>query len=271
MMYADFPKHQTTERSLVRASLMSVDLQVAKVLNENEHTVQTGRYMLTLVPAKENGRFDQKVSFELRDVTNQQLLWTKYFEHERPGYYVDAPANSLVLRWQAGSQAAQALAKADPEAASRLASFRNKDGIEFLQVFNLETGKLRAQMAIDTGKNSFSIRDPIATGDRLVLADSQHRVLVYSLAGEQKGVIAGNHPEVSSEADLMTVHTERNHLELYDLATLQPRAVYDFTMPVVFNGFSGDGKRMLVLTSDQVVYTFDLTQATGTNSGANKQ
>ena len=46
---------------------------------------------------------------------------------------MDAPANSLVLRWQAGSQAAQALAKAIRKTASRLAPFRNKDGIEFLR------------------------------------------------------------------------------------------------------------------------------------------
>ena len=72
-----------------------------------------------------------------------------------------------------------------------------------------------------------------------------------------KGTIAGHSPEVSANADLLTVHTESGELELYDLTNVQKRNTYDFNSHVVFDAFSGDGKRLLVLTTEQVVYVID--------------
>ncbi len=100
-------------------------------------------------------------------------------------------------------------------------------------------------------------RRSLATADRLVIADNQNRVLVYGFDGQAKGTIAGHSPEVSPQSDLLTVRTEQGELELYDLSNVQKRATYDFKSRVAFNGFSGDGKRLLALTADQVVYVLD--------------
>jgi len=62
---------------------------------------------------------------------------------------------------------------------------------------------------------------------------------------------------VSPKADLLTVRTGTGELELYDLAGLRKQCTYDFGSRVAFNAFSGDGKRLLVLTSDQTVYTIN--------------
>jgi hypothetical protein len=123
--------------------------------------------------------------------------------------------------------------------------------------FDLDTGKLRAQTAIDTGKPFFYVVEANASRDRLVVADNQDRVLVYSLDGQQKGIIAGHWPKVSSISDLLTVRTERGELDLYDLANAQERTAYDFDSPVAFDGFSADGKRLVVLSSDQVIYVLN--------------
>ncbi|HUK43380.1 MAG TPA: hypothetical protein VLW48_02945 [Candidatus Bathyarchaeia archaeon] len=64
-------------------------------------------------------------------------------------------------------------------------------------------------------------------------------------------------PEVSTPGDLLTLHTEPGELELYDLVEMRKRATYDFNGRVAFDAFSGDGKHLLVLTSDQVVYMVD--------------
>jgi hypothetical protein len=45
--------------------------------------------------------------------------------------------------------------------------------------------------------------------------------------------------------------------EFRHLVEVRKRATYDFSNRVAFNAFSGDGKRLLVLTSDQVVYMLD--------------
>ncbi len=263
-MYADFPKHLKTERGIARATLNATDIHIQRTVDEKELGQEIGPYWLTALPVNENS-YDSGGTLELRKVSDNSVVWTKPLTHWGPLSYCDAPANSFVLRWDAG-QAEHDLGKRDPQVGAALSPFKKKDGIDFLQVFDLSTGQLRAQLAVDTGKKSFVTRDALATTDRLVLADNHDRVLVYSFDGQLKGTIAGHAPEISAKANLLTVRTERGELELYDLTSLQKRATYDFNSRVAFNGFSADGSRLLVLTSDQVVYTLDPSRANETRS-----
>jgi hypothetical protein len=187
------------------------------------------------------------------------LLWSKHFAQERPGYVVDSPTNSLMLHWQAASKEVQKRAKEDQEAAAKLAPFKNKEGIDYIEIFDLDSGKLRYKMAIDTGKNSISFADMSAAADRLVLADNKNRLLVYGVDGQLKGTVQGTRPSISSATNLMTARTQSGELTLYDLQTLQTRAVYNFDSRIAFSGFSGDGKRLLVMTANQAVYLLDTT------------
>jgi WD40 repeat protein len=255
-LYADFPKYLSTERALARAALNHPEIQSEKTIDEDKHTIEVGRYLLTVIPAKENNTYNN-VSLELWDVVDQRVVWTRQFPHERPGYHVNSRANSLVLYWQASSQAAKSAAKEDPTAAAALARFKDKDSAVFVQVLDLDAGKVRSQMTFDTGKHSFQLAAAMATKDRLVVADDQNRVLIYAFDGELKGTIVGHAPEISAKADLLTVKTESGELELYDLANMRKRNTYDFPNRVAFNAFSEDGNRLLVLTGDQVVYVLD--------------
>ena len=255
-LYADFPKYLSTDRTIVRAALNASDIRPQQTIDEKQHTIQAGKFLLTVTPAKENER-NKDITMELRDVANLNVVWTKRFPHERPGYHVDSRTNSLVVYWQANSDSARAIAKEDLSAAAAISRFKDKEGILLVQVFDLDSGKLRAEMTLDTGKHSFQVMGAIATSDRLVVADNQHRVLVYSLDGQEQGTIMGHSPEVSSSSDLVTVRTERGELELYDLTSVKKRTTYDFDSLVAFNRFSADGKRLVVLTSDQVVYVLD--------------
>ncbi|MGC2109024.1 MAG: M48 family metalloprotease [Candidatus Korobacteraceae bacterium] len=268
-MYADFPKYLTTDRTIARAALNTQDIRPEQTLDEKKHTIEVGRFLLSVVPAKEDNTYTD-VNLELWDLVDEKLVWSKHFPHERPGYHVDPRANSLALYWQASSQSARALAKEDPEVAAELSRVKDKDGTLFVQVFDLDTGKLKAQTVLDTGKHSFQVVEAIGTKDRLIIADNEHRVLLYGWDGQQKGVITGGAPEVSTKGDLLTVRTEEGALELYDLATGQKRATYEFNSRVAFNGFSADGKRLLVLTSDQVVYLLDPAAKDNTNAVATK-
>jgi len=117
-----------------------------------------------------------------------------------------------------------------------------------------KTGEISSGMRADASRKTIrgdSYRRPRRRCRR------QKRVLVYSFDGQLKGTIAGHNPRVSASADLVTVHTESGELELYDLIQLTKRATYDFQSRVAFNGFSADGKRLLVLTSDQTVLILD--------------
>jgi len=258
-MYADFPKYLSTERALARASLTNPDIQMARPIDNTKRTIQVGRYLVTSIAAKDDDPLND-IRVELWDVMDQKVVWSRNLPYERPGIDADSRANSLVLYWPANSKAVKSIAKEDSEAAGLLSRYKDKDGILLVQVFDLDSGKQRAELAVDTGKRSFRILQAIATADRLALAtdtEEQKRVLVYTLDGELKTTITGHALELAAKTDLLTVKTERGELELYDLSTAQKRATYSFNSAVAFDGFSGDGKRLLVLTSDQVVYVLD--------------
>jgi len=268
-LFADFPKYLSTERTIARAMLTKPDVRPGQTIDENTRAIEVGGFLLTLLPAKEGNTLSD-VTLELHDITDNRLLWTKHFPHERPGFLVHFAANSLVLYWKGSSQASHSIAKDDPAAAAALAQLKDKDGALFIQLCDLDTGRTRAQLAFDTGNHSFQVVGAVASRDRLLIADDQSRVLVYSFDGQLKGTIAGHSPEISATADLLTVRSEKGELQLYDLTNLQKRATYDFNSGVAFNGFSADGKRLLVFTSEQVVYTLDATAKDGSNAVAVK-
>jgi len=269
-MYADFPEYLKTDRSIVRLSLTQQELHAIHTLGEKDHASQIGKYLLTLVPGDEKTGVNRNVTFELRDIATMNLLWSKHFGQERPGYVMDFPTNSLMLYWQAASKEVQNRTREDQETAAKLAPFRNKEGINYIEICDLDSGRLRFKIAIDTGKNSISVADMNAAGDRLVLADNKNRLLVYGLDGQLKGTVLGTRPAISSAANLMTARTQSGELTLYDLQTLQTCAVYNFDSRVAFSGFSGDGKRLLVMTANQAVYLLDTTAKVGTVATASK-
>ncbi len=143
-LYADFPKYQATKRMIGRAALTTSDVRPQQTIDEGKRTIETGRYLLTLLPAKENKTFSD-VRLELRGITDDQLLWTKHFPHERPGFLVHFAANSLVLYWKGSSQAAHSIAKDDPAAAAALAQLKDKDGLySFRYVIWIPAGRARS-------------------------------------------------------------------------------------------------------------------------------
>jgi hypothetical protein len=48
-------------------------------------------------------------------------------------------------------------------------------------------------------------------------------------------------------------------LNVYDLSTTEFRARLKFGAPVIYRAFSANGKRLFVLTSDQMAYILDLS------------
>jgi hypothetical protein len=268
-LYADFPKKDEIDRSLAKLSLGATDIERMHSFDKAERTREVGRYLLTLVTPQSthsspgaSGRSSVGIGsasrMEVRDVRNQSLLWTKDFVAGLGAYWASADTNTLVLCRPANSNSFDAMTKQDSELASRVARYPSREGIEWMQVFDLDSGKAKGNVFIDTGKGSFSPIQAQAIGNSLIVSDNKKRVLVYSMSGQIEGTIAGHSPVISLPSQLMTVLTERRALELYELPSLKRRCVYEFNSPVSLSEFSEDGKRLLVLTSDQTVYTLDV-------------
>jgi len=64
---------------------------------------------------------------------------------------------------------------------------------------------------------------------------------------------------ISADGGLLSATEEGGRLLLYDLKTATRRNVYTLPNDVVYERFSSDGKRLLALTQDQIVYILDAT------------
>lgn len=254
-VYTVFPKFQQTERTV---ALLGFDTNITskRTIPEKENSFQVGRYMFVF-------RYDEKklsrgYLLEVRDLLTNDLLWQKDFSKERPAYTIDPANNTLVLHWLSFGSGLHSMAKQDPLVAAKLAKFGEKDGVDYLEVLELNTGKSVGGLAFDTGKRSINVESMSAAGDNVVIGDTHSRLLVYSIDGTQRTVLSGTNPAIAPKAKRMIVRPEKNKVAVYDLSSLQVLQTYEFPARVVFTGFSEDGERLLVLTADQTVYTFEL-------------
>lgn len=62
---------------------------------------------------------------------------------------------------------------------------------------------------------------------------------------------------LSIAAGILLVENETGQVNVYDLKSLERRAVLAFPYHISGWAFSADGKRLLILTANQIAYIFD--------------
>ena len=196
--------------------------------------------------------------FELNDIVKNQVVWSKDFPKEAPGYFFDDFSGRLILYWGLGSEAGKARLKEDPALVERSRQMGNKDDDYVLEIIDAFQNKSVGSLLLETGKGSFDIESGFSEGNWLVLRDDNNRVLVYSITdGDLKHRFFGANAALNPKGHQIAVQNYPGELTVYDLATGNPVARLRFKTPAAFTRFSLDGKRLLVLTAGQVAYAFD--------------
>jgi WD40 repeat protein len=262
MFYADFPKEGDVERQLASLDTNRLDVTSGQEIEERRAT-QYGPFLLITRPTKKDGSYFEDLTLEIRDVRSFNTLWSRPFGKEPPRYWVEPREGTMVLSWPVASKYARDEIKSDSELTKRLAAMKEKEGDYFLQVLDAKTGATKGKLLVETGKGSFRIANVFAAGDYVVIADTQNRVLIYSLStGEQKGRVFGSRAVIGGvsgkSAGLICVENERGKLTIYDLASLEKSDEFTFSHPVSLVTFSQDGKRLFVLTANQAVYLLNV-------------
>lgn len=259
-VYADFYKLPDAQRTVGLMSLPTPHFERKQAFDDKVKVRQYGKYLLEFVSNHHNFG-DDDVTIEVHDIRDDKLLWSKRFSQGRPDGWITAQSHALVLLWPAGSKAIKSLAKEDADAAAKLKAFHDKEGIVFVQALDLETGKSLATAVLDTGKNSFAAKAASVSSSRLIVLDDQNRVFVYSFDGKRLGSVPGHEYDFAGDWLLVDEESLSEKLALYDLSKLERQAQYVFDSPVIADEFSGDGKRILVVSADQNVYLLDATLA----------
>src|SRR6185503_8433400 len=129
----------------------------------------------------DEGSLDREVRFELRDVVNDKLIWSREFKKEAPQFFFDEFSGRLIFYWDLGSEAGKARLKEEAALSERARQMGNKDDDYIVEVYDAFAGKTVGVLLLETGQGSFDIQSGFSEGNWLVLHDDNNRVLVYSI------------------------------------------------------------------------------------------
>ena len=200
----------------------------------------------------------REVRFELRDVVNDKLVWSREFPKQAPKFFFDDYSGRLIFYWDLGSEAGKARLKEEPALAERARQMGNKNDDYLVEVYDAFAAKSVGVLLLETGQGSFDIESGFSEGNWLVLHDDHNRVLIYSIKdGELRHRFFGANAAMNPSRQQVIVENYPGELTLYDLATGNTQARLRFKTGAAFVRFSLDGKKLLVLTSGQIAYAFD--------------
>jgi hypothetical protein len=267
-IFADFPKFEKTERGIALLDLTQRQVSAGFTIEESRLT-QYGQYLALTKPAKKDGGFSENVILEVRDATTNKPLWTRPFPKEAPIIRIRPEDGTMTLVWDATDSGARYEIQNNPGLARRFGALKPDKNDYFVEVLDARNGSFRGGVFLDTGKGSYRVTSTYAVGDWLVAADNQNRTQLYSIStGESKGKLFGRGPALGQASGLLCVESDRGHLNLYDVASLQKRDEFIFASPVSMVQFAADGKRLFVLTGNQNAYILDVSGLAGASSAA---
>jgi WD40 repeat protein len=260
-LYADFPKFQNAERNVIKLNLANGEITPGSKL-EYPKTNLIGPYVIVIKSAKLSAflNFGNDVIVDVFDATTMKLLWSKPYPKEAPHAWIDYRKHTASLAWNITDETVRDEIASDPVLSQKVTRVKEKEGDYLVKVLNMRDGSELGKLLIETGKGSFQLHQVYTADDLVLVADSENRILLYSLkTGEQKGRVFGDYATVSPSGKLLCVTNENGKLDIYKLADMQRVEQFVFTGSVTLVEFSEDGKKLLVLTSNQTVHVFDIS------------
>ena len=273
----DFPRMGETPHSLVLINGANGNAAAIRELPE-KGARQYGRFVLvrsSLKPkpkenppalaAAANGQSEEdfglrrEVRFELKDIVRDKVIWTRDFTKESPEFSFDEYSGRLIFYWRLGSDVGKAKLKESAELKAKADALGNKADDYLVEVVDAFSQQTVGTMLLETGQGSFDVGRGLSEGDRLVLHDSEGRVLIYSLkTGELRHRFFGDTAAVNPKRNQVVVENFPGEVSLYDLDTGDLKANLRISGSAAFVRFNLAGDRLFVLSDAQTAYAFDL-------------
>jgi hypothetical protein len=197
------------------------------------------------------------VRFRLRglDSATGFELWKHSFLQETPIPFPDPQGDRLVLGWNARDDGAHEAAGHFPATKQILKKAKLKDQDTFFEILDARSGKSLGGVLVQAGSGPSSFDTAFSCGDSLILVKDARRVSIYSLSdGGLRAHLIGEKPVANSNRNLLALDAGTGRLAIYDLRSGAKLDDQLFPSDISFMQFSGDGKSLLVLTSQQEVF-----------------
>lgn len=273
-LFAKFPKQgneaaavfklDTSSRTLQNVYDLKLDGQIFGFGNDQGALYfQEGDLLLrgSRVQQKRARILENLLQVEVFDLRTNKKLWELKPRKELP-VMLHSKAGKTVTVLVGNYEDMKAEARDDADISrklSALADEKRRMASYIIEVLDEATGKELGKLLVDTGNLSFKVLGAQTMGDRVLIADSEHRTLVYSLkTGEQKAALFGRVRALSNDGRKMLLENENGKADLYDVGDLHIISHYEFPFQVVQASFSNDGRSLRVLTGDQTIYNLKL-------------
>ena len=205
------------------------------------------------------------------DPASGQELWKREFEDNSPTPFADPQGERLVLGWKAKSSQAKDAASHFPAANEIYKKAKLADHDSFFEVLDARTAKSVGGILLQAGNGALSFDTAFSAGDAVVLTKDEVRVSIYSMVdGQLKARLVGLRPAASAQTNLLALDLGNGRLGIYDLMSGAKLDEQLFPDLIAYMHFSGDGKRLFVLTEYQAVAILDLSKVREANAKASK-
>jgi WD40 repeat protein len=193
------------------------------------------------------------------DLKSGRELWSRHWERDLPVPYADPQGERVALGWRATMSGGQALAKRYPALKKQMDAVKLTINDAVFEVLDAVSGKTVGTALVRVGWGPESFDALFSVGDFLICVRDGARVTVYSLSTDEiQSRMFGRYVSASAATGLLSA-ADGNHLRLYDLKSGTKKDEYLFSAAPLYTHFSADGKRLLVLTADQILFVMDVT------------
>lgn len=204
------------------------------------------------------------------DPQNGTELWQRSFAIDplsqnlaiksTPVVYTDPQGDRIVLGWGARTGGGKEAAEHNPAAKNLMKQVKVTDHDSIFEVLDARSGKTIGAAFVQTDSGADTFDSVFSEGDWLVLVKDGRTVSAFSLSTDsQVAEETGYAPAISAEAGLLSFVGGGGHFAIVNLKAPAQKHEYTFPSEVAYAHFSADGKRILVMTEDQIVYVLDAT------------
>jgi WD40 repeat protein len=263
-LFACFPKHDKEAAAVFRFdpgtrkmenafNLFMPEHLPGQIFVPDPHYQQIGDVLIktTWIKEKISGHW----LMEVYDVRDNHKLWERKLHNRVPRMAKAGNTLTLLVGFYPDMKAE---AESDPSLAAKLDALgdeKRKAASYIVEVLGAASGKEIGKLLVDTGNLSFAIAYANTVGDNVVVSDSDHRTLFYSLkTAELKGTIFGAPRAVASDGRRMLVEDGKGKVDLISVPEMRPLAHYQFPSGIAVAGFSADGEKAVVIDAKQTVY-----------------
>jgi hypothetical protein len=226
--------------------------------------LEFGHVVMARAWVKEKGS-SNSIDLTIYDTTSGKQLWTRRFAKQVPIHIAD-DNQVLIFKLDASDKTSQNVIASESALRAQFLSLQEKKGVAMLDIVAADSGKQLGRLFVDTGRDSFKLKDVETSGDYVVIADDHNRSLVYRISsGTQLGSVFGKRSTLSAASNLLMVENNNGEATLYSLPSVSKVDDLRFGSRLRFARFSPDGKRLFVLTEKQEAYLLDVS---GEGTGA---